>query len=433
MRTARRVRAGARRCSARTSGRRPPAAPPAAALRGRPGKVRGARWSLRARSAASPVSNEARWRKRSGYSSSSPAATSASPECRATSGGEPAAAASAATIPNASGKIDGTTVASASGSRCTRCRCSSGPVKSVAGGAAASSTAAIRPEADDDQTRIDVLHRLEQHLHALLLDQLPEIDDERAGLWRGRRRAGRALPSSGRRSSPPFGGSVARLGQQVCERNVSVPQPNLSTSTPGGTSMTRPTSSDDISSTSRMCCEPTNVDFRVGERGSRPLAELGTPAHRVLELGAVRLDAETRTTRRADRAAHQHVVGEYQVGRQELAKRRRVRVDIRTPLGLGEVLQELRIEPLVVVHDERGQQAARQIDRDRPRAAEVVLLGRPLLRDDDDVVPGAAPFTRERSRVDIRPGPSEQVPVPEQDPHRGRRYSRTVPGTCHRT
>ena len=47
-----------------------------------------------------------------GYSSSSPAAIVARPEWRATSGGEPAAAASAATIPNASGKIDGTTVAS---------------------------------------------------------------------------------------------------------------------------------------------------------------------------------------------------------------------------------------------------------------------------------------------------------------------------------
>ena len=38
-----------------------------------------------------------------------------------------AAAASAATIPNASGKIDGTTETSQSGSRWTRCRCSSGP------------------------------------------------------------------------------------------------------------------------------------------------------------------------------------------------------------------------------------------------------------------------------------------------------------------
>ena len=44
--------------------------------------------------------------------------------------GHPQAAASAATIPNASGKIDGTTAASAERQqRCTRCRCSSGPVE----------------------------------------------------------------------------------------------------------------------------------------------------------------------------------------------------------------------------------------------------------------------------------------------------------------
>ena len=55
--------------------------------------------------------------------------------------GAPVAAASAATIPNASGKIDGTTLSSASGSRCTRCRCSSGPEKSVRAGAMASRSA----------------------------------------------------------------------------------------------------------------------------------------------------------------------------------------------------------------------------------------------------------------------------------------------------
>ena len=55
-----------------------------------------------------------------GSASSRPAATSARPEWRATTGGQPAAAASAATIPNASGKIDGTTQASASASRWRR-------------------------------------------------------------------------------------------------------------------------------------------------------------------------------------------------------------------------------------------------------------------------------------------------------------------------
>src|SRR5262249_24915638 len=53
----------------------------------------------------------------------------ARPECRATTGGQPAAAASAATMPNASGNVDGTTHTSARFKRWRRWRCSSGPVK----------------------------------------------------------------------------------------------------------------------------------------------------------------------------------------------------------------------------------------------------------------------------------------------------------------
>ena len=47
-----------------------------------------------------------------------------------------------------------------------------------------------------------------------------------------------------------------------------------------------------------------------------------------------------------------------------------------------------------------------------------VLLRRAFLRDDDDLVSPAAPLTRERAGVDIRPGSSEEVTVPEQDAHR---------------
>ena len=68
--------------------------------------------------------------------------------------------------------------------------------------------------------------------------------------------------------------------------------------------------------------------LRLCERLSPPLAELWSAAHRVLELGAVRLDAERRTTRRSDRAAHQDMVGEHEVGRHQLAKSSGVRVDV---------------------------------------------------------------------------------------------------------
>ncbi len=56
-------------------------------------------------------------RAASGTTSESVAATSPSPLWRATTGNEPQAAASAATIPNASGNVLGTTIASVAGSR----------------------------------------------------------------------------------------------------------------------------------------------------------------------------------------------------------------------------------------------------------------------------------------------------------------------------
>jgi hypothetical protein len=44
-----------------------------------------------------------------------------------------------------------------------------------------------------------------------------------------------------------------------------------------------------------------------------------------------------------------------------------------------------------------------------------MALGMSLLADDDDVVARCAPFARERARVDVGAGASEEVPVPEKD------------------
>jgi hypothetical protein len=49
--------------------------------------------------------------------------------------------------------------------------------------------------------------------------------------------------------------------------------------------------------------------------------------------------------------------------------------------------------------------------------AEVVALRVSLLTDDRDVVPGEAPFARERTRVHVRAGSAEEVAVPEQNAH----------------
>ena len=69
---------------------------------------------------------------------------------------------------------------------------------------------------------------------------------------------------------------------------------------------------------------------RVGrlEHVSTPLLELRPAAHRVLELRAVRLDAEGRARAGADRTAHQDVIREDEVGGQQLLQRGDVRVDV---------------------------------------------------------------------------------------------------------
>ena len=166
-----------------------------------------------------------------------------------------------------------------------------------------------------------------------------------------------------------------------------------------------------------MCCEPTKTASARGQDLAPPRLELGPPAHRVLELGAVRLDAEALAESGADRTAHQHVVREHEVGRKELAERPDVRLDIRAPLLGGEVLEQPRLEPLVAVEHEHRQEPVRQLRPDDARPAQVVAARVALLADDRHVVPGEAPLARQRARVDVRARAAEQIAVPEQNPH----------------
>ena len=76
-----------------------------------------------------------------------------------------------------------------------------------------------------------------------------------------------------------------------------------------------------------------------GQRLAPPALELRTSSHRILELGAVRLDAERRTGRLADRSSEQHVVDEDEVGR-EPAQHLCVRCDVCGALAGRQVLQE---------------------------------------------------------------------------------------------
>ena len=124
-----------------------------------------------------------------------------------------------------------------------------------------------------------------------------------------------------------------------------------------------------------MCAEPTKTASAPRERLAPPRRQLGVAAHRVLELGAVRLDRERRAGRGADRPAEQDVVREDEVGRQQLAQRRRVRLDVALALVAREVLEEPRLEPLVAVEHEDRQQRRRISGPHDARAAEVVRSG----------------------------------------------------------
>ena len=91
-----------------------------------------------------------------------------------------------------------------------------------------------------------------------------------------------------------------------------------------------------------------------------------------------------------------------------------VRLDPRVELLARAVLQQLHVVALVVVEHEDGQQPA-DVGPDDLGAAEVVALGMRLLAENGDVVTRARPLSRELARVDVRPRPAQQVPVPDED------------------
>jgi len=110
------------------------------------------------------------------------------------------------------------------------------------------------------------------------------------------------------------------------------------------------------------------------------------------------------------------VVREDEVGRQLGANGGRVQLDVAVALLLRQLGQELCLDALVAVEHEHRQDAT-DLGSHVSGTPEVVQLGVRLLREHDDLMPGAAPFARERARVDVRPGPAEQVPVPEDNLH----------------
>ncbi len=278
---------------------------------------------------------------------------------------------------------------------------------------------AVGPESDDHEPRIDVRHRLEQDLHALLLDQLAEVDDRRL-LGREERCQARrvALVRQTFLGVRRIGPILACLVDQRRERRAPLLEDELVDVDAGGHLDHTVDVADDLLEDGPDVVGADERRIGMHEQLGTPALELGAPAHRVLELGAVRLDAKRHAADgSADGGTKQDVVRKYQVGRQQLAQSSRVRLDVGLPFGDREVLQQPRLETRVAVEHEHGQQAAGKLRVDDGRAAEVVPFGLAVLADDDHVVPRAAPLPSERPRVDVRPGSAEQVAVPDENPH----------------
>ena len=110
------------------------------------------------------------------------------------------------------------------------------------------------------------------------------------------------------------------------------------------------------------------------------------------------------------------MVAEDDVGRQLGSKSGGVRLDPRVELRSRAVLEELHLVALVAIEDEDWQQTT-HVGSYHSSAPEVVTLRVRLLAENDDVVPGAAPFLRERTCIDVRARAAEQIPVPEKDAH----------------
>ena len=99
------------------------------------------------------------------------------------------------------------------------------------------------------------------------------------------------------------------------------------------------------------------------------------------------------------------MVREDEIRRQQIAQSGGVGVDVTRALFLIPLGEQLGPQTFVAVEDEDGEQPIRKLRPDDFNPSEVELLGVRFLRDDDDLVPGAAPLARERARVDVDPVP----------------------------
>ena len=208
-------------------------------------------------------------------------------------------------------------------------------------------------EPHDDGPRLDSLERVEEHVHALLLDQLAEVDDGRevAGEERGES-LGVAAVGDPLLAVPRVRPVARGLLEQAGEGDVpglGLPEVDVDARRDLVHAVDVPA---DVPEHLPDVPRADERRARAGERLRSPRRQLRVPAHRVLELGPVGLDGERRAGSRPDRASEQHVVREHEVGGQERTHGGGVRLHPRVELGAGAVLDETDLVPLVVVEDE---------------------------------------------------------------------------------
>src|SRR6476469_9249746 len=137
-------------------------------------------------------------------------------------------------------------------------------------------------EADDDRAHVEAGDRLEQHLDALVLDQLPEVDDGRAlvGEEAGEAR-GIALVGEPLLSVAGIRRIGSRLLEQRRERLLARLEPELVHVDARRHDLDSIDMAADFVEGRADVLRARVDDLRTGERLRSPAREIGTAAHRV--------------------------------------------------------------------------------------------------------------------------------------------------------
>ena len=168
-------------------------------------------------------------------------------------------------------------------------------------------------------------------MDALVVEELPEVDDRRpvAG-----EELGQALGVPLVRQPLARVSGVGRvapcLGEQPRERLLARARPPLVDVDSGRDLVHALDVPDDVLQHVPDVGRADEDGLGARERFPPPRRQARVAAHRVLELGAVRLDRVARAGRGPDGAAEEDVVAEDEVGRQQLADRGGVALD---PVG----------------------------------------------------------------------------------------------------